>query len=103
MVVVGGAFMVGGVSVSDDMGGISTGDEVIFTSTPELAHCGGGGWGVGWDSTLAQMFGSTSFLRNSIVGPCQLIWCTFTGFCIVGFPERIFIFRQNVQSAGGGA
>ena len=65
--------MVGGGSVSDDMGGVSTGDEVMLTSTPKLAHCGGGGWGegVGWDSTLAQMFGSTSFLRNSIFGPCQ--------------------------------
>ena len=34
MVVGGGVFLVGGVSVCDDMG-----DEVMLTSPPELAHC----------------------------------------------------------------
>ena len=38
----GGAFLVGGGSVCDDMGCVSTGDEVMLTSPPELAHCGGG-------------------------------------------------------------
>ena len=27
-------------SVCDDMGGVSTGDEVMLTPPPELAHCG---------------------------------------------------------------
>ena len=31
--------MVGGVSVCDDMGCVSTGDEVMLSSPPELAHC----------------------------------------------------------------
>ena len=34
--------MVGGGSVRDDLGGVSTGDEVMLTSPPELAHCWGG-------------------------------------------------------------
>ena len=37
LVVCGGAFLVGGGSVCDDMGGVCTGDEVILTSPPELA------------------------------------------------------------------
>ena len=35
----GGAFLVGGGSVCDDLGGVSTGDEVMLTSHPELDHC----------------------------------------------------------------
>ena len=38
----GGALLIGGSSVCDDLGGISTGDEVVLTSPPELAHWGGG-------------------------------------------------------------
>ena len=38
-VVGGGAFLVGSGSVCDDMSGGSTGDEVMLTSPPELAHC----------------------------------------------------------------
>ena len=37
--------MVGGGG--DDMGGVITGDEVMLTSPPELAHCGGGTKGGG--------------------------------------------------------
>ena len=40
LVVGGGAFLVGGGNVCDDMGGVSTGDEVMLTSPPKLAHCG---------------------------------------------------------------
>ena len=37
---VGGcALLVGGGSVCDDLGDVSTGDEVMRTSHPELAHC----------------------------------------------------------------
>ena len=32
-----------GRSVCGDMGGVSTGDEVMLTSPPELPHCVGGG------------------------------------------------------------
>ena len=32
-------FLVGGGSVCDDMRGVSTDDEVMLTSPPELAHC----------------------------------------------------------------
>ena len=39
LVVGGGALLVGGGSVCDDLGGVSTGDEVMLTSHPELAHC----------------------------------------------------------------
>ena len=39
LVFVVGALWVGGGSVCDDLGGDSTGDEVMLTSTPELAHC----------------------------------------------------------------
>ena len=39
--------MVGGGSVCDNLGGVSTGDEVVLTSHPELAHCGGGGGTMG--------------------------------------------------------
>ena len=35
----GGALLVGVGSVCDDLGGVSTGDEVMLTSHPELAHC----------------------------------------------------------------
>ena len=35
----GGALLTGGCSVCDDLGGVSTGDEVMLTSPPELAHC----------------------------------------------------------------
>ena len=42
LVVGGGALLVGGGSVCDDLGGVSTGDEVMLTSYPELAHYGGG-------------------------------------------------------------
>ena len=35
--------VVGGGSVSDDLGGVSTGDGVMLTSHPELAQCGNGG------------------------------------------------------------
>ena len=34
----GGALFVGVGSVCDDLGGASTGDEVMLTSHPELAH-----------------------------------------------------------------
>ena len=47
-VICGGALLVGGGSVCDDLGGVSTGDEVMLTSHPELAHCGGGGPGFDW-------------------------------------------------------
>ena len=40
LVIGGGALLVGGGSVCDDLGGVSTGDEVMLTSHPELAHCG---------------------------------------------------------------
>ena len=39
LVIGGGALLVGGGSVCDDLGGVSTGDEVMLTSHPELAHC----------------------------------------------------------------
>ena len=39
LVVGGGALLVGGGSVCDDLGGVSTGDEVMLTSHPVLAHC----------------------------------------------------------------
>ena len=35
----GGALLVGGGSVCDDLGRVSTGHEVMPTSQPELAHC----------------------------------------------------------------
>ena len=35
----GGALLVGCGSVCDDLGGVSTGDEGMLTSPPELAHC----------------------------------------------------------------
>ena len=35
----GGALLVGGGSVCDDLVGFSTGDEVMLTSHPVLAHC----------------------------------------------------------------
>ena len=38
-----GAFLIGGSSVCDDLGGVSTVDEVMLTSTPDLDHCGRGG------------------------------------------------------------
>ena len=34
----GGALLVGGCSVCDDLGGVSTGEEVMLASPPELAH-----------------------------------------------------------------
>ena len=43
LVIGGGTLLVGGGSFCDDLGGVSTGDEVMLTSPPELAHCGGGG------------------------------------------------------------
>ena len=39
LVIGGGALLVGGGSVCADLGGVSTGDEVMLTSHPELAHC----------------------------------------------------------------
>ena len=39
LVMGGGALLVGGGSVCADLGGVSTGDEVLLTSHPELAHC----------------------------------------------------------------
>ena len=39
LVIGGGALLVGGGSVCDDLGIISTCDEVMLTLHPELAHC----------------------------------------------------------------
>ena len=39
LVVIGGALFVGEGSVCDDLFGVYTGDEVMLTSPPELAHC----------------------------------------------------------------
>ena len=39
LVIGGGALLVGGGSDCDDLGGVSTGDEVMLTAHPELAHC----------------------------------------------------------------
>ena len=36
----GGALLIVGSSACDDLGGVSTGDEVMLTQPPELAHCG---------------------------------------------------------------
>ena len=46
----GGTFLVGGGSVCDNMGGVSTDDEVMLTSPPDLAHCGGGVAVCNWQS-----------------------------------------------------
>ena len=42
LVVGGGALLVGGGCVCDDLGGVSTGDVVMLTLLPELAHSVGG-------------------------------------------------------------
>ena len=39
----GGAFLIGGISVCNDFGGVSTGDGVLLTSPPDLVPCGEGG------------------------------------------------------------
>ena len=47
LVVGGGALLVGGGCVCDDLGGVSTGDVVMLTLLPELAHSVGGGGTMG--------------------------------------------------------
>ena len=39
LVIGGGELLVGGGSVCDDLVGFSTGDEIMLTSHPVLAHC----------------------------------------------------------------
>ena len=60
-----GAFLVGGGSVCEDMGGFSTGDEVLLTSPSELVHCGGMG-GRSFFSLFCCLFSEKVFKKGPI-------------------------------------